>query len=139
MNATREIGYALLRVTLGVIFLTTGLVKLSMGMASFRMVLQQQFADALPSFIVTPFAYALPVVEVAIGAMLVIGLFNAIALIVAGVLLIVLTFGKTVINDTATVAGNLSYQLIVFVLLWCVHHNGYSVDRFRERRQSGEK
>jgi hypothetical protein len=50
--------------------------------------------------------------------------------------LIVLTFGKTVVNDTATVAGNLSYQLIVFALLWFAHHNGYSVDRFRERRQS---
>jgi hypothetical protein len=45
----------------------------------------------------------------------------------------VLTFGKTVDNDAATVAGNLSYVLIIFVLLWLADSNGYSLDRRRNR------
>ncbi len=45
--------YALLRVTLGSTFPTTGVGNFAVG-------LQQQFADERPMFIPTPFAYALP-------------------------------------------------------------------------------
>ena len=62
MNNYREAGYALLRVTLGMIFLTTGIVKLMIGISNFVAGLQQAFAGKLPMFIVTPFAYVLPFV-----------------------------------------------------------------------------
>ena len=65
--------------------------------------------------------------------MLVLDLFNVISLVLAGLLLTVLTFGKTAVNDSATVAGNLSYVLITFVLLWLADYNGYSIDRMRHR------
>lgn len=101
--------------------------------------MQQQFAGKLPTFIVTPFAYALPFVEVAVGALLIFGLFNVMALVLAGLLLIGLTFGMTLVNETATVAGNLSYVLITFVLLWLAEHNGYSIDRLRRGRPAGRE
>lgn len=137
MNNYREVGYALLRVTLGMIFLTTGIVKLMMGVGSFAAGVQQQFAGKLPTLIVTPFAYALPLVEVAVGALLVLGLFNVKALVLTGLLLIGLIFGLTVVNETATVAGDLSFVLINFVLLWLADHNGYSLDRLRRGRPTG--
>ncbi len=137
MNHYREVGYSLLRVTLGMIFLTTGIVKFMLGVSTFAAGMQQQFSGKLPAFIVTPFAYALPFVEVAVGALLILGLFNVIALVLAGLLLIGLTFGMTVVNETATVAGNLSYVLISFVLLWLADHNGYSLDRLRLGRPTG--
>ncbi len=87
----------------------------------------------------TPFAYARPSVEVAVGALLVLGLFNVIALVLAGLLLIGLTFGMTVISEIATIAHNLSYVLINFVLLWLADHNGYSVDRLRRGRPLGRE
>jgi len=133
VSSYREAAYALLRVTLGVIFLTTGIVKLAYGVGAFAAPLRQQFAGVLPTFVVTPFAYALPFVEVAVGALLAAGLFNGIALVSAGGLMTALIFGKTAVNDSATVAGNLSYALIVFVLLWLADYNGYSVDRLRHR------
>ncbi len=129
MSNHRQAAYALLRVTLGVIFLTTGVVKFVIGIGNFAAALQQEFAGKLPMVIVTPFAYVLPFVEVAVGVLLALGLFNGIALVIAGFLLMVLTFGKTAVNDSATVAGNLSYVLIIFVLLWLVDYNGYSIDR----------
>ena len=52
--------YALLRVTLGSTFPTTGVVKFVFGVGNFAAGLQQQFADKLPMFIPTPLAYALP-------------------------------------------------------------------------------
>ena len=119
--------------TLGVIFLTTGIVKFISGIGNFAAGLQQEFAGKLPTIIVTPFAYVLPFAEVAVGALLVLGLFNVIALVIAGLLLMVLTFGKAAVNDSATVAGNLSYVLIIFVLLWLADYNGYSIDRMRDK------
>ena len=133
MSHYRDAAYALLRVTLGVIFLTTGIVKFMSGIGNFVAGLHQEFTGKLPLVIVTPFAYGLPFVEVTIGALLVLGLFNEVALVIAGWLVMVLTFGKTVVNDAATVAGNLSYVLIIFVLLWLADSNGYSLDRRRNR------
>ena len=127
----REIAYALLRVTLGLVFLTTGTVKFMTGVGAFAAGLQQEFAGKLPAFIVTPFSYALPFAEVTIGALLVLGLFDVVALVLAGLLLMALTFGKVVENDSATVAHNLIYVLINFVLLSFADYNGYSVDRLR--------
>jgi|SRR5918994_2073557 thiosulfate dehydrogenase [quinone] large subunit len=133
MSNYREAAYALLRVTLGVIFLTTGVVKFVIGIGTFAAGLQQQFAGKLPMFIVTPFAYVLPFVEVTVGALLVLGLFNVIALGLAGFLLMALTFGKVLVNDAETVAHNLLYILINFVLLWLADSNAYSTDRLRRR------
>jgi len=50
--------------------------------------------------------------------------------------LMALAFGKTVVNDSATVSGNLSYILINFVLLWVADYNSYSIDRLRRGRPS---
>ena len=131
MINNRKVAYALLRVILGAIFLKTGIAKFAMGVGTFAVSLQQQFAGKLPMIVVTPFAYSLPFLEVAVGALLVLGLFNVFALVVAGLLLIGLTFGKVVTSDSATVAHNLSYALIVFALLWLADYNDYSLDRLR--------
>ena len=129
----REAAYALLRATLGMIFLTTGIAKLNIGVGNFARLLLQGFAGKLPTFVVAPFAYALPFVEAALGALLVAGLFNRIALVASGVLSIVLTFGKVVENDVATVAHNLIYAVINFLLLSLAEQNSYSVDRLRRK------
>ena len=131
MKNYRQAAFALLRVTLGSIFLTTGVVKFVFGVGNFAAGLQQQFADKLPMFIVTPFAYALPIAEVIVGLLLVVGLFTEMALVLSGVLLLILTFGRVVTNDSATVAHNLSYAFINFMLLWLAEYNGYSIDRYR--------
>ena len=67
MRNYRDTAYALLRVTLGVIFLTTGVVKFMFGIGNFAAGLQQEFAGTLPMLIVTPFAYGLPFVEVTVA------------------------------------------------------------------------
>jgi thiosulfate dehydrogenase [quinone] large subunit len=134
MNNHRQVGYALLRVTFGMIFLTTGIVKFTMGVGAFAAAVQPSFAGKLPLFLVSPFLYLLPFAEVTVGALLILGLFTRLALVLAGLLLMALTFGKTAVSDSATVAGNLSYILIAFVLLWLSDHNGYSIDRLRRGR-----
>ena len=134
MSNHREAAYALLRVTLGVVFLFYGVGKFMGGVGSFAAVMEQHFAGKLPGALVLPFAYTLPFMEVTFGALILLGLFNSIALVLSGLLLVALTFGTVMLGDAPTVAHNLQYALINFVLLWFADHNGFSVDRLRRSR-----
>jgi thiosulfate dehydrogenase [quinone] large subunit len=131
MSTHREIAYALLRVTLGMIFLFFGIGKFMGGIGGFAAGMEQQFAGKLPSALVLPFAYALPFMEVTFGTLILLGLFNSIALAASGLLLLALTFGTVMLGDAPTVAHNLLYALVNFVLLWLADYNGYSIDRLR--------
>lgn len=132
MNKDRETAYALLRVTLGVVFLFYGVGKFMAGVGNVVLKMQQPFAGKLPSALVLPFLYALPFMEVTFGALILLGLFNRIALVLSGLLLLALTFGTVILGDAPTVAHNLQYALVNFVLLWFADYNGYSVDRLRQ-------
>jgi thiosulfate dehydrogenase [quinone] large subunit len=125
----RELAYALLRVTLAVLFLFSGINKIAGGVGGFASKMTQDFNGILPSFAVTPFAYALPFVEAAVGALLMIGLFNIVVLAAAGFLMIALTFGTVMQGNFPTVAHNVMYAFFISMLLALADYNGYSVDR----------
>ncbi len=136
----REIAYALLRVTVGVLFLFSGIGKLLKGVDNFAFGMMERFADSpLPSSLVELFVNVLPFAEVAVGVILVVGLFNVAALTLAGLLILALTFGAVVLADPPTVAHNVTYALVIFVLLWLAEHNGYSLDRPRARRNTAKE
>src|SRR5215208_4205196 len=99
MNKHREAAYALLRATLGVIFLFFGVGKFMGGVGSFADGMNQHFAGKLPSALVLPFAYTLPFAEVLVGSLLLLGLFTRIALVLSGLLLAALTFGTVILGD----------------------------------------
>lgn len=120
--------YALLRVIFGMIFVTTAAVKFIGGLSSFVGGMNQAFSGKLPAAMVTTFAYAIPFCEVTVGLLILLGLFTRVGLIISGLLLIGLTFGVVVLGDSPSVAHNLQYGLINFVLLWFVDLNRYSID-----------
>ena len=62
------------------------------------------------------------------SVLIVLGLFTRIGLTISGLLLIGLTFGVVMLGDAPTVAHNLQYALINFVLLWFVDLDRYSID-----------
>jgi thiosulfate dehydrogenase (quinone) large subunit len=130
----REIAYGLLRVTMGIIFLFYGLGKFMGGLAGFVGGMNQHFAGKLPAAMVMPFAYVLPFGEVTAGLLILLGLFTRVGLVISGLLLIGLTFGTVMLGDAATVAHNLQYALVNFVLLWLVDLNRYSLDGVLRRR-----
>lgn len=129
----RELAYALLRVTLGVLFLFAGVSKIGGGVGNFASKMAQDFNGILPSILVTPFAYALPFVEVTLGALMMMGLFNTIVLVAAGFLMVALTFGTVMQGNFPTVAHNVMYSFFISMLLALADYNGYSVDRVLRR------
>jgi thiosulfate dehydrogenase [quinone] large subunit len=124
----REIAYALLRITFGVIFLFFGIGKFIAGVGNFVNGLNQSFAGKLPAFMVMSFAYVLPFGEAIAGALIFFGLFTRVGLKISGLLLVGLTFGTVVLGDASTVAHNVQYALVNFVLLWFADLNRYSLD-----------
>ena len=130
----REAAYALLRVTLGVVLLFFGIGKFMAGLGNFVGGMNQHFAGKLPAIIVMPFAYAIPFCEVIAGLLILLGLFTRVGLVVFGLLIIGLTFGTVMLGDAPTVAHNLQYALVNFVLLWLVDLNRYSIDGLMRRK-----
>lgn len=129
MQTRKEIAYALLRVTLGLMFLFFGIGKFTAGIGNFAAGMQQNFAGKLPSILLVPFTYILPFAEVAIGLMLLLGFLNIVGLILAAVLMIALVFGMVLQGQAPTVANNVLYALIIFLLLWFADYNRFSLDR----------
>ena len=132
----RDIGYALMRITYGVIFLFYGVGKFMAGLSNFVGGMNQQFSGKLPAFMVMPFAYVLPFCELISGALILFGLFTRTGLILSGLLLVGLTFGLVMLGQADKVAHNLIYVLANFVLLWFSDLNRISLDRLFERRQT---
>jgi thiosulfate dehydrogenase (quinone) large subunit len=131
MTNHRSVAYSLMRATFGIVFLFFGITKFTRGLSTFAGGMQERFAGKLPMLIVMSFGYSLPFIEVLVGTLILLGLFNPISLLVSGLLLITLTFGMVILGDTPTVANNLIYVLINFALLYLAEYNLYSVDRLR--------
>src|ERR1043165_3967196 len=132
----REIGYALTRITYGVIFLFYGIGKFRGGLSNFVGGMNQQFSGKLPAFVVMPFAYFIPFAETISGVLIVLGLFTRVGLTLSGLLLIGLTFGVVMLGQAPTVAHNLQYVLVNFLLLWFVEWNGVSLDALIWKRSA---
>ncbi len=135
MTRHREIAYALLRITLGVVFLFSGIGKFRAGVGNVAGSMLQQFSGKLPAVLVQPFAYVLPFAETVLGALIVLGLFTPLALSFSGLLLVALTFGTVMSSEFPTVAHNTQYGLVNFVLLWLCDLNKVSVDWVIGRRK----
>ena len=132
----REIAYALTRMTYGVIFLFYGIGKFMGGLSNFVGGMNQQFSGKLPAAMVMPFAYFIPFAETISGALILLGLFTRVGLTLSGLLLIGLTFGVVMLGQAPTVAHNLQYVLVNFLLLWLVDLNRFSVDGLLARKSA---
>lgn len=137
MSHHRELAHALLRATVGITFLFFGVGKVIKGVGPFASSMRERMADSpLPPDLVSFFATILPFAEILLGLLLLLGLFTRLALAGTALLIMFLTFGTVMEPDPATVARNVNYALVVFVLLWLADHDRYSIDRWRRRDRS---
>jgi thiosulfate dehydrogenase [quinone] large subunit len=131
----QALAHALLRVSVGVMFLCYGIGKFRVGLGQMVAGMVKRFEGKLPEFMVQPFATTLPFIEVVVGTLLILGLFTRWALVAASVLMMGLLFGAVMEPNPATVGVNVMYAFILSALLFTVDHNAYSVDaKFRRQR-----
>jgi thiosulfate dehydrogenase [quinone] large subunit len=121
--------YAVLRLTLGITFLFHGITRFVSGWFAFADQMMQNFSNTfLPDFMVRPFALSVPPVEAVLGTLLCLGLFTRWSLIAGGLWMIALVFGMTIRQDYPTVAIQLLYALLFFVLQVWESSNRISLD-----------
>ncbi len=129
----KKAGYVLLRLALGAVFLFYGISKFRTGVGTTVDMMTRQFDRTfLPSVLVKAFTGALPSIEVVLGLLLLLGLFTRAALVLAGLVLIVLTTGLAILGNAPTVASNLLFLLVIWVLLSHAEENAFGLDGLRK-------
>jgi thiosulfate dehydrogenase [quinone] large subunit len=73
-------------------------------------------------------------VEAILGTLLLVGLRTKAALVAAGLLMVVLTFGAGLIEDWTAAATELLYAAIIAALMAALRFNGWSVDRWLAKK-----
>lgn len=131
MNA---ISLLIARLALGVAMMGPGLVHF-LDLENFVTKMTQGFeATILPVNLVLPFAYTLPALELAIGVLLIVGLFSRLALILGGLVMIALIFGSALIERWTSIQLQLLYVVFFVLLLNFIKQDNYSLDFLIKKR-----
>ena len=131
----QQAAYTLLRLILGTNIFIHGVSRLLAGSALFAAKVVIQFVQApLPPWSVYAFGLSLPWVEAALGFLLLIGLRTHAALIGGGLLILILTFGSSLIQDWNAAGSQLIYALAYAALLFLLRYNTWSIDHALEKR-----
>ncbi|MVT11178.1 DoxX family protein [Chitinophaga tropicalis] len=122
------ITFLLLRLAIGASMFGHGLVRLS-KLDKFSAWMVQGFEKSmLPSALVTPFSYALPIAEFVVGLTLILGLFTRLSLIAGGIIMILLILGTTLIENWEALTSQLVHAAFFALLLSYVSYNGCALD-----------
>jgi len=109
--------FLLARLAVGMSMFGHGMVRIP-KLAGFSNWMTGQFQKSmLPEMIVKPFSYALPVAELLVGVLLLLGLFTRQALIAGAFIMIALIFGSSMIEEWNSIPSQLIHAAFFSVLL----------------------
>ena len=132
----KALAYALLRIVLGTNIMMHGVSRLIAGPSAFSTKLVEQFAHSpLPPILVQLFGQCLPWVECLFGALLLIGLRTRAALVGGALLILVLTFGSSLVQDWQAASIQLIYAAVYAALLFLLPYNAWSIDALLARKR----
>src|SRR5215204_4489283 len=118
MNTTT---FLLLRLAIAASMLGHGLVRLP-KLSAFSNGMVSSFEKSfLPKILVVPFSYVLPLAEFTTGLLLLMGLFTIPALIAGCIIMILLIFGTTMIENWDALPSQLIHVAFFAVLLQFSH------------------
>jgi thiosulfate dehydrogenase (quinone) large subunit len=120
-----------LRLALGVNELMHGVTRIFMGMGltGFLAFTQNQFKDApLPVWQVRAFATVVPICELLIGVLLLLGLWTRWALALAALLMVGIIFGTAMRGDWQIVFLQMFYSLLYALMLMWRRYDEWSLD-----------
>jgi thiosulfate dehydrogenase (quinone) large subunit len=135
----RRTAYALLRIVVGVNLVMHGVSRIISGPGEFAAKLVIQFTHApIPAWSVWGFALTLPSIESILGLLILIGLRTRAALIAAALLIVVLTFGSSIVQDWNAAGIQLTYALAYSALLFLRRYNGWSIEAWLQRNKQSD-
>lgn len=125
-----NITFLLLRLGIGVSMFGHGLVRLPKlpGFSKWMVGLFEK--SIMPTALVTPFSYILPVAEFTTGLLIITGLFTKAALTSAAVVMLLLLFGTTLIESWDSIPSQLIHLTLLAVLAgYTPTYNSYALDK----------
>lgn len=123
-----KITFLLLRLAIGVSLFGHGLVRMP-KLDGFSRWMVTSFKDSmLPEFVVLPFSYILPFLELIIGFLIIVGLFTRQALVAGAVIMIALILGSTLIESWEAVSVQLIHVAFLAGLFHFSKANAISFD-----------
>lgn len=121
--------FLLLRLAAGVSLLGHGLVRLP-KLSGFSAWMVSTFAKSMiPTTLITPFSYVLPVAEFITGLLLVTGLFTRSALVAGSLIMILLIFGTCMIENWEALPSQLIHVALLATLLSFISSNSFAIDK----------
>ncbi len=137
---TRDVvaAYTLLRIVVGINYFNHGATRI-FNIPGFMDAMVTTMQDSwIPELLVRINAALVPPVELIVGALITIGLFTRGALIACFVLMIVLMYGVTIIQNWDTASSQLIYNIVLFILLAGVGFDRISVDAWLRRKKRSQ-
>ncbi|MBN9298807.1 MAG: DoxX family protein [Filimonas sp.] len=131
MNQNQKItAFLLARLAAGVSMLGHGLVRLP-KLTGFSQWMQDVFKDSmLPAVLVTPFSYALPIIEFISGLLLVLGLFTRFAAVLGAAAMIALLFGSCMVEKWDWIPPQLIHvAFFCTLIIYEKEYNSYALDK----------
>lgn len=133
---TRDVvaAYTLLRIVVGINYFNHGATRI-FSLPGFidSMVTTMQVAW-IPEFLVRVNAALVPPVELVVGVLITIGLFTRSALVACFILMAILMYGVTIIQNWDAAGSQLIYNIVLFILLAGVGFNRISLDAWLKNK-----
>ncbi|MGV2829227.1 DoxX family protein [Myxosarcina sp. GI1(2024)] len=127
--------YTLLRIVVGINYFNHGATRIFNIPGFIDSMVNTMQSSWIPEFLVRINAALVPPVELVVGVLITIGLFTRGALIACFVLMIVLMYGVTIIQNWDTAGSQLIYNIVLFILLAGVSFDRISVDAWLRRKK----
>lgn len=123
-----SLAYALLRIIIGINFFNHGFTRLD-NIPGFTNAMVSAMEGAwMPEPLVRITAFLVSPVELIAGLFLILGLFTRAALIATFVLMAILMYGVTIVQNWDTASSQLIYNLVLFILLAGLGYNRFALD-----------
>lgn len=124
-----SLAYALLRIVVGINYFNHGFTRIG-NIPGFMDAMVGAMKGAwMPEFLVRINAALVPPVELIVGLLLILGLFTRGALIATFILMMVLMYGVTIVQNWDAATSQLIYNVILALLLAGVGYNRFSLDQ----------
>lgn len=91
-------------------------------------------ASWLPASLVRLFGYAVPLIEITTGLLLLVGLYTRQSLYVALLLMAVFIFGNCTIENWEAISVQLMHALYLSVVLYLISYDRFSIDAYLQSK-----
>jgi thiosulfate dehydrogenase [quinone] large subunit len=128
MQNNPNTAYLLARLPIAISMFGHGLERIP-KLQGFSSHLVVQFSKSIiPAALVTPFSYALPFLELLTGILLILGLFTRFSCILGVLIMLVLIFGSSMLEQWENVFTQIIYGAYFALLYYFAIYNRYSID-----------